>query len=332
LKTAPKVGLPVATAAISMQGQADVAGFIQSFTGSHRFVLNYLVEEVLQQQPASVQAFLLRTSILDRMCGPLCDAVLGAQAGDGQAALEHLEHANLFIIPLDNARRWYRYHHLFGDLLRQRLYQNTAATGNAKGSVDELLIRASEWYEANGQEIEAFRCAAAAHDVQRAARLVEGKEMPLQFRGAAAPVLKWLETLPKTALDANPFLWVTYASTLSMIGKMDGVEGKLQAAEAVLQDASPDARTRNLIGHIAAIRALLAANQNQVDVIIAQSQRALEFLHPQNVPVRTATIWKLGLLTNSRESGRRLARLIPKRLPSARRRGISSSASRLLLG
>ncbi|MGB4975184.1 MAG: LuxR family transcriptional regulator, partial [Anaerolineae bacterium] len=108
-------------AALSMQGQQDTAGFIKSFTGSHHFVLDYLVEEVLGQQTASVQTFLLRTSILDRLCGPLCDAVLGSPSASGQETLEYLERANLFLVPLDNERRWYRYHHLFGDLLRQRL-------------------------------------------------------------------------------------------------------------------------------------------------------------------------------------------------------------------
>ena len=104
-----------------MQGLSNAAGFIQSFTGSHRFVLDYLVEEVLQRQTAEVQAFLLRTAILGRLCGQLCDAVLNCPAGTGQKTLEYLEHANLFIVPLDNERRWYRYHHLFGDLLCQRL-------------------------------------------------------------------------------------------------------------------------------------------------------------------------------------------------------------------
>ena len=113
-------------AAISMQGQQDATSFIKSFTGSHHFVLDYLVEEVLQQQPESVQTFLLRTSILDRLCGPLCDAVLLDPPASGQATLEYLERANLFIVPLDNERRWYRYHHLFADLLRQRLQQSAS--------------------------------------------------------------------------------------------------------------------------------------------------------------------------------------------------------------
>ena len=111
-------------AALSMQGHQDTAGFIRSFTGSHHFVLDYLIEEVLKHQPESIQTFLLRTSILDRLCGPLCDAVLGSPSDSGQETLEYLEHANLFIVPLDNERRWYRYHHLFGELLRQRLHQS----------------------------------------------------------------------------------------------------------------------------------------------------------------------------------------------------------------
>ena len=119
--------------------------------------------------------------------------------------------------------------------------------------------------------------------------------MPLQFRGALTPVLHWLESLPRTVLDARPALWVMYASTLSMVGQLAGVEPKLQAAEAALQAAEPDAGTRNLIGHIAAIRALLAAAENRPDIIIAQSQRALEYLHPDNLAVRTATTWKLGI-------------------------------------
>jgi len=296
-------------AAISLQGQQDATGFIRSFTGSHHFVLDYLVEEVLGQQPESIQNFLLRTSILDRFCGPLCDAVLMDPSASGQATLEYLEHTNLFIVPLDNERRWYRYHHLFADLLRQRLPQSIASSpAEAQSQVNALHLRASLWYEDHGLEIEAFHHAVAAHDVEHAARLVEGKGMPLQFRGALTPVLHWLESLPKTVLDARPSLWVMYASALSMTGQLTGVEQKLQAAEAALQGAEPDDKTRNLVGHIAAIRALLAAAENQVETIIAQSHRALEYLHPDNLAVRTATIWKLGIayqLQGDRAAARR---------------------------
>jgi LuxR family transcriptional regulator, maltose regulon positive regulatory protein len=160
--------------------------------------------------------------------------------------------------------------------------------------VAELHIRASIWCEDNGLEVEAFQHAAAAHDVERAARLVEGEGMPLLFRGAVAPVLNWLESLPTTELDARPSLWVINASALLFVSQMTGVEQKLQAADVALQGAEPDAKTRDLVGHIAAIRATLAVTQHQVETIIAQSRRALEYLHPDNLAVRTATTWTLG--------------------------------------
>ena len=276
-------------AAISMRGhKEDATQFIQSFTGSHRFVMDYLVEEVLHQEPESIQSFLLHTAILDRLCGPLCDAVLGDGAVSGQETLAYLQQANLFIVPLDDERRWYRYHRLFADLLRQRWLQladDRAATYH---------IRASQWYEANGLEIEAFHHAAAAHDIARAERLIEGNGMPLHFRGAVAPVLNWLKTLPTSVLDAWPSLWTAYASVLLVTGQQSAAEQKLQAAEAALQNAPPDAKTRDLVGRVAAIRATLAASRLQIEAIITQSQRALEYLHPDNLAFRTSTIWKLG--------------------------------------
>jgi LuxR family transcriptional regulator, maltose regulon positive regulatory protein len=282
-------------AAISLRDENDAASFIASFSGSHRFVLDYLVEEVLQRQPADIQAFLLRTAILDRLCGPLCDAVSRAPAGSGQETLEYLERANLYLIPLDNERRWYRFHHLFAELLRQRLQQSAAAAPeDVELDGAELHRRASVWYEEQGMEVVAFEHAAAAHDVDRAARLLEGHGMPLQFRGAVTPVLNWLASLTKAELDARPTLWVMYASALSMTSQLSESEEKLCAAEAALQGADEDITTRNLIGHIAAIRALLAATLYKADTVIAESRRALEYLRPDNLPVRTATIWKLG--------------------------------------
>ena len=296
-------------AALSLQGQPDATSFIRSFTGSHHFVLDYLVEEVLQQQPERVQTFLLRTSILDRLCGPLCDAVLLDASASGQATLDYLERANLFIIPLDNERCWYRYHQLFADLLRQRLHQSIASTTRDEGkSIAELHIRASQWYEDHDLELEAFHHAAAAHDVERAARLVEGKGMPLYFRGAVAPVLHWLESLPKTVLDAKPALWVMYASLLLVNGQTTGVEEKLQAAEAALQGTEADDQTRNLVGQIAATRATLALARYQVEPMLAQSRRALEYLHPNNLASRTTAHWTLGVayfLQGDRAAARR---------------------------
>ena len=284
-------------AAISMQGHQDTASFIKSFTGSHRFVLDYLVEEVLQRQPESIQTFLLRTSILDRLCGPLCDAVLGSPSASGQETLEYLERANLFIVPLDNERRWYRYHHLFAELLRQRLHQS-ASSGNEEGGVAEYHIRASRWYEDHGLEIEAFQHAAAANDIERAERLIEGKGIPLHFRGAVTAILDWLASLPKTVLDARPSLCVRYATLSLVTGQTTGVEEKLQAAEAALaaalQGAEPDDKTRDLIGQIAAARATLALTRYQPEAMITQARRALEYLPPDNLLSRIRAIWTLG--------------------------------------
>jgi LuxR family maltose regulon positive regulatory protein len=263
-------------AALSMRGHPDTASFIESFTGSHHFVLDYLMEEVLGQQSESVQTFLLRTSILDRLCGPLCDAVLLDTAAFGQETLEYLEHANLFIVPLDSERRWYRYHHLFADLLRQRLHQSTATSARGEGrGVAELHSRASQWYEDHGLALEAFQHAAAANDVGRAERLIDEKGLHLHLRGVTA-ILDWLASLPTTMLDARPSLWVRHASALLMGGQTTGVEEKLNAAEAALavalQGAEPDDKTRTLMGQIAAHRATLALNDSQLN---AQS-RALD--------------------------------------------------------
>jgi LuxR family maltose regulon positive regulatory protein len=296
-------------AALALQGnpagqeQQDAAGFIHAFSGSHHFVLDYLLEEVLHRQPEEVQLFLLRTSILNRLCGPLCDAVVLNATVAGAETLAYLERANLFIIPLDGVRRWYRYHHLFAELLRQRLQQRLAPiAGTGAADAAELHIRASQWFEENGLELEAFHHAAAAGDIERAARLAEGRGMPLLFRGAVAPVLNWLAALPAAALDARPALWVMYASALLFVNQIIGIEEKLQAAEAALSAVTPAVapavtpadKIRDLIGHIALIRATVAVTQHQTEIIVAQSHRALAYLHPGNLPMRTATTWTLG--------------------------------------
>src|SRR5687768_15569346 len=151
-------------AALSMQGRDDVAGFIASFAGDDRYIVDYLVEEVLQRQTDEDRSFLLATSILDRLNGPLCDAVTGRD--DGREMLEALDRRNLFLVPLDDRRLWYRYHHLFADVLRARLLDEHA------DRVRELHQRASDWYERDGQRVEAIRHALAASDFERAADLV----------------------------------------------------------------------------------------------------------------------------------------------------------------
>jgi LuxR family maltose regulon positive regulatory protein len=281
-------------AAISMQGHKDAAGFIQSFTGSHRFVMDYLLEEVLHQQSESIQTFLLYTSMLDRMCGPLCDAILLDSSASGQATLEYLERSNLFIVPLDNERRWYRYHHLFGDLLRKRMEQKLTADGIAR-----LHIHASEWYENNRLILEAFNHAVAANDVERAERLMELKEMPLHLPGVPTTILKWLESLPESVLNSKPALWWKQAAMMMSNYQTIGVEEKLQATEAALASKTPpnsemDDWTRNLIGKIAFARAALAATLYQAETTLVYANRAMEFLHPNNIAYRSEVTQYIG--------------------------------------
>jgi LuxR family maltose regulon positive regulatory protein len=275
-------------AALSMQGHQDTAGFIKSFTGSHHFVMDYLVEEVLQQQPGGVQTFLLYTSILNRLCGPLCDAVLLDPAAGGQVTLEYLERANLFITPLDNERCWYRYHHLFADLLRQRLHQN-----NPKSLVDELHVRASQWYEDSDLDIEAFQHATAANDIDRAERLMDGRGIPLHLRGAVTMMTEWFESLPTAVKNARPSLWWRQAAMLLVIGQTTGVEEKLDAAEAALEET--EANNRPLLGRIAVARAVLALTRYQAEMMLAQSRRALAYLPAANLSLRANANWTMGV-------------------------------------
>jgi LuxR family transcriptional regulator, maltose regulon positive regulatory protein len=272
-------------AALSLRAQKDASAFIRSFGGSHRFVLDYLGEEVLRSLPPSTQSFLLRSSILERFCGPLCDALV--PGGDGQRTLEDLERANLFVVPLDGERRWYRYHRLFGELLRQRLEQSDSGEPGAA----ELHVRASEWFEGSGMLVDAFRHAAAAGDVDRAERLAASGAMPLHYRDAVVTVLRWLSSLPAAVLDARPSLRVQFASLSLFAGQMDGVEDALRAAEAGLARAVPDDKSRDLLGRIAAARATIAITRYQPGEITAQAERALKLLAADNDLYRLRVTW-----------------------------------------
>ncbi len=227
-----------------------------------------------------------------------------------------MERANLFITPLDNERRWYRYQHLFADLLRQQLRQSAVSSPGGRGiDPDELHRRASIWFENNRFEIEAFHHAAAAHDIDRAERLIEGKGMPLHYRGAITPVIHWFETLPKEVLDARPSLWVTYASATMLSGDPLAVESKLLAAEAGMCDMNPDDKRRDLEGQIAGLRALVASSQNDIEMIMIQAQLALELLSLENLSVRTAVYFSLGYAYRFQGDRAAASGLSPKSYP-----------------
>ena len=220
-------------AALSMQGREDIASFIQAFTGSHRFVLDYLVEEVLQRQPEHVRSFLLQTAILDRLCAPLCNAV--TEREDGKEMLDILERSNLFLIPLDDQRQWYRYHHLFADVLQAHLMEAQP------DQVSSLHRRASAWYEQNGLRSDAIRHALAAKDFERAAGLIE-LAWPAAEEGSIQPAtwLGWVKTLPEELVHARPVLNVWYAYALLGRGEMEAAEARLKDAERWLEPADTD--------------------------------------------------------------------------------------------
>jgi LuxR family transcriptional regulator, maltose regulon positive regulatory protein len=270
-------------AAISLRGAPNPAELIGSFSSSHRFVLDYLLEEVLERQPAAVTRFLLGTSVLDRLCGPLCDAVTLDPETPGQRTIEQLEHDNLFIVPLDAERRWFRFHHLFRDLLRARLPATEPA-----GAVDARHVRASRWYEEQGLELEAFEHAAAGHDLDRAERLIEGGGLPLYVRGALAPILAWISTLPAEVLDARPKVRLAQATTLLASGRTDGVADMLDRAEAgAVALGGPE--LNRILANAAITRSLLALSQHRADLMISESERALALL-PEDALVARSTI------------------------------------------
>jgi LuxR family maltose regulon positive regulatory protein len=287
-------------AAISMQGSKDATGFIKSFTGSHRFVLDYLIKEVLEHQSESVQSFLLQTSILNRVTGSLCDVLTGQN--NGQATLETLEHANLFIIPLDEERHWYRYHHLFADLLRQRLHQTQPDW------VPTLHRRASKWYERNGFTDEAIEHALRAEEFVRAAQLIEERAEAVWGRGEHAKLEHWLADLPAELILTKPQLCIFHAWKLFSIGQQDAAERSLQAAERALETNTdggaefsqiepsqlPSSERIMIRGRAAAIRAFLAFFRGDASGIIQHARQALEYLPEQDLTWRSTVSIALG--------------------------------------
>jgi LuxR family maltose regulon positive regulatory protein len=219
-------------AALSMRGRDDITGFIEAFAGDDRYIVDYLAEEVLQRQRDEVRTFLLETSILARLTGSLCDAVLGRDGG--KAMLAELERANLFLVPLDDRRHWFRYHHLFADVLRARLLDEQPQV------VPELHRRAAVRYADNGEASEAIRHALAGGDAERAADLVEAGMPALRQNRQEATLRHWLEALPDRVLRERPVLSTTYAGVLLMFGELDGVEERLRDAERWLGAAASE--------------------------------------------------------------------------------------------
>jgi LuxR family transcriptional regulator, maltose regulon positive regulatory protein len=283
-------------AALSMRDREDVSGFVEAFSGSNRYVLDFLAEEVLERQPEGVSEFLLKTSVLERMSAALCDALTGRS--DGRQMLERLERENLFVIALDDERRWYRYHHLFADFLRSRLQREHPER------IRELHRRAAAWYERNGWMSEAVRHALAAQEHDRAADLVEHMARKMWNRGEVMTLLGWLEALPEETKRRRPQLLIQYSAALLWVGRLDEVEPLVREIERAVgvsgegrdEDLRPSADEplrQVLLGGVAAIRSWRAFLKGEPHGAIALAQRALALLPEKDLELRAFAAFRL---------------------------------------
>ena len=290
-------------AALSMQGRDDVTGFIAGFAGDDRYVVDYLVEEVVQRQPPDVQAFLLETSILDRLSGPLCDAVTGQRGG--KAMLTALDRGNLFLVPLDDRRQWYRYHQLFADVMQARLLDEQP------GHVDELHQRASAWYEAIGEPSEAIRHALAAKNFGHAADLMELAIPAMARERRESTLCAWLETFPDGVRRVRPVLTNGYAGALLSTGQVERVEPYLREVENWIEASATaseqpgldptelvvvdEAAFHRLPGAVAIYRAGQAMARGDATTTVTYAKRALDLLEDDDHIGRGAAAGLMGL-------------------------------------
>lgn len=268
-------------AALSMRGRKDLSAFIEAFTGSSHYVLDYLIEEVFKQQPVDVQDFLLKTAILDRLSGPLCDVV--ADRTDSRSLLEQLEHANLFIVPLDQSCTWYRYHNLFAELLRLRLHSTDTLSEKV------LHSRASRWFATEGLIPEAIHHALAASDWESAAELIQDSSVMLLGRGELVTLLGWLKALPDEAIYKRAELCRDYGWVLTLTGQLEAADAYLRQAEASVQDDEA------LMGTVLVARAYNLRVRGDTSQAIEYARRALSILPQTDALSRGLVALTLGL-------------------------------------
>ncbi|MGE5221366.1 MAG: LuxR C-terminal-related transcriptional regulator, partial [Omnitrophica WOR_2 bacterium] len=279
-------------AALSMRDREDVAGFIQGFSGTNRYILDYLLEEVLASQPPEIQRFLLYTSILERLAAPLCDAVLEYTEGSRRAGehtsnrleslilfqsasiLEYLERANLFLVPLDDERQWYRYHPLFSDLLRTQLQKSLGEQG-----VAQLNLRASAWYEQNGLTFDAIHHASLASDFERIERLIEQNYIEMMNRGEMSRIRYWMGKLSKELIYRRPWLCLYEAFSHSWFGQLEEANLLLKEAEMRIRSEVSASDAQAMLGYHAYV-------QSRVTAMQGDTRRAIEFCLAarENVP------------------------------------------------
>ena len=273
-------------AALSLQKQHDPTRFITDFSGTNRYILDYLTDEVLNRLPASSLKFLLQTSILERLTASLCNTV--CQMTGAQQQLEQLEEENLFLIPLDDHRQWYRYHHLFVQLLRAHLQEQYPA------EISELHLRAARWHLQHHLDESAIFHFLAAGDLPSAARVIENRAIELLYRGEMSTLAAWLEKIPPANRPDFPWLDVFEAWIKLLTGQLPAQETLLQRAELNITSASPDTHSQ-LRGHAAAIRAYAAAFQSNPDLVLQSARQALELLPAQDAGIRAVAQFTIGI-------------------------------------
>jgi LuxR family maltose regulon positive regulatory protein len=283
-------------AALSLQGRNNVQNFVQAFTGSHRYVIDYLADEVLTRQPDTTRQFLLQTAVLGRLSGPLCDAV--TDRTDSQQVLETLEATNLFLIPLDDERRWYRYHHLFSDVLREHLQQNAS-----EQKIATLHQRASHWYAANDLPEDAVDHALAAGDLDQAIELVESIAISMLVHGEIVILMRWLDVLPDESIMARPRLTLAKAWAMGIMSHWNEITPLIDHAEqkllATQMEDGDNAEIQGMLGEVSAMRAMIASfNGYDIPMAIKLSQHAL-----QQLPEVDETLIVRGVLTYNMAMG-----------------------------
>jgi LuxR family transcriptional regulator, maltose regulon positive regulatory protein len=310
----------VQLAALSLRGQADPAGFIATFAGGHRYVLDYLTGEVLAGQPEHVLRFLLETSVLERLCGPLCDAVTGRTGS--QEMLEELDRANLFMVPLDEVRHWWRYHHLFADLLRTRLEREWPA------ALPGLHHAAAAWHEKHGFADDAVRHAIAAGETRWAARLVERHVETLLRRSEGATLERWLSTLPAESVRTRPRLFLAQAIAAVVSGRLEAVEPLVADAERAFAATGDEpheptvGRALSVLANVPAsmafLRADVARQRGDADRALDFLTQALAHLGEDDWLMRSQVAWNLATVPWMRgelgEAERALAKLVAERV------------------
>lgn len=310
-------GLQLAALSLQELPPEQISAFIDSFTGSHRFVVDYLVDEVLAGQPQHIQRFLLKTSLLDHLCGPLCAAVVGMERSACQELLEHLERANLFMVPLDEERRWYRYHHLFAQVLNERLLR-----GTTQEEVATLHRHAAVWFEQQGFAVEAVQHALVAQEWEHAARLVELHGWPMLLQGQSQMVRGWLKLLPENLLRTRPYLLELQAALFFGTNELEAAERKIAAAEAAIVENGLNDLSHPLFAYMSMMRANIARARGDISTCVELSRHVLALLSPLELIRRSVSMLGMALIFRvSGDVGPTNAQLVANAIDATRNAG-----------